>query len=904
MFLAGTIDYSQTRSLRHKLDSVDTVFVTDPFLRNTYVVSATVPSKLLVLNVGRSSPEGMSVVQENVITLPSGPVKNLWNLVVWEGSGPADSPTWLLGMTSNNLATIIVRLNQNASASIMGNFSIGAPVRNIAVFGGGLYFFLTSSASGRALVAFNPNSSTLDQWADPAFSALYSISFDQSSGLLIGTFVFGSYATWLRTIDWAERIITETSDFLDVVPAGKLSPYDASGSPGARTVVVRLQSGLGLVSRDTEATLNLLNLGKMTLTSLAVPGLAGFVLFRNVTPQILSIMPATLRMASPSHVTVIGSSFGLKDYTVNGSVTTQSAVSPAQVRWLSDSSVALQTPPSHETHPGIARLTVKFVHGPASAIASYVQSWANLSPTTAPASGGSAITIFGAGFSAGDRFVCNWTSLLNISTQTSGLAVSESAVACKSPSWYYRGWCVGFACNSLLWPNLVRAAYDGLVVIPHPEDSIPMLLISPGPPSVLVILQGQTQKIRASAQFDVPFVVAVQDSHGNNCDQGPEYTIQMSLVSCPSNVSVNLGQESTNKSVLIASALRLHRSASGCRLEFFAAGIGLLVYSNVLNVTEGVAAELLIQNLSSPIFGGTPFQAALWVVDSDGNTVHDSINISVYASIIGDPGTVSPLSGTLTVRTYSGMGKFTDLLLNESGTNYSLTFFSLAPALQTTSKIFSVQVGIPAFVKVNWTSGNVLTSMEPIYPAPLAWAVDAGGNPTVNELWFQVELRFQSSLQLPLYKNISVKNSLWGKTSIQATAGIAEFTNLAVSQKLSGYFLVFSVVGVSSAETPLFTVLPGAPASLYVLSQPSGGTSALVLRSQPKLLVRDDGNNTVDVRSWVNVSISGHPPMHIRGHSSVLAESGIAQFTGMQRISFKSLDCFYLSFAKSNVFHC
>jgi hypothetical protein len=845
-----------------------------------YTISTSVPSKLLALSMGRSTSDGIEAIHETVIMLHGLPVKNVWNLVLWDGSASKGAPQSLLGIIGEKFVTVILRIDPTtATASVIGNSTAGPPVRGIATFGGGHYFFLASGVKSRALLKFSPDKLELVEWIDPAFNTLYSISFDHKSGTLIGSFAVGSYALSLRIIDWAEKSITEMADLSDAIPQGHLSPYDVSFSPGARNVFLHTKSGIVFGSRNSSTALNLISLEQRKLTSLTLAGLVGFVVFRDVSPRISSTLPTSLLMANLTTVSASGVNFGYKDYTVNASITTRSAIAPVQVQWLSDSSIVLKTPSSPDLVPGPARLNVKFLHGSASAESTYSQSWGTLRPSRAPSSGGVSVTFGGAGFDAGDRYLCNWTSALGISAQTTGVSPSDRTIVCKSPPWLYRGFCEFNTCRTLLLPQLIRAAANAQLLVPPPEGAIPVLQIEPGIPSELAILRGQTKDIRASALMHDPFVVAVQDAKGNNCEQGSEYQILIALSSCPSNSSENLMQAHTSGSVLIASTLTLPRSASGCRLKFFSAGLGLAVYSDVLSVIEGVPARLTVQDWSMPVYGGSSFQVNVVVTDRDGNVVRDAINVSAELQASTDV-FIKPLKGTLLVQSNNGSAVFTDLIVDKAGYNYLLTFVSKLPEL-TETIVFDILVGAAAEVRVNWTDKDVFTSMVSITPPPIVWSVDAGGNPTnTSNLWFHVDLQLESSWQRPSNRNVSAKGNLWGQTTVQAMGGSVTFTNLAVSLKGSGYFLVFSSLGLKKGASALFTVLAGNASWIHILNQPSSGISAVILQSQPLLLVRDDGNNTVDTNVRVNTSLADHPFMHIRGHSSVAAASGVVRFTG------------------------
>jgi hypothetical protein len=67
------------------------------------------------------------------------------------------------------------------------------------------------------------------------------------------------------------------------------------------------------------------------------------------------------------------------------------------------------------------------------------QFWARLEPSAAPASGGDLITVFGSGFEASsDSYLCKFSHAELGSVESSGVAVSSTAIVCKLPRWSYQ----------------------------------------------------------------------------------------------------------------------------------------------------------------------------------------------------------------------------------------------------------------------------------------------------------------------------------------------------------------------------------------------------------------------------------------------------------------------------------
>lgn len=105
---------------------------------------------------------------------------------------------------------------------------------------------------------------------------------------------------------------------------------------------------------------------------------------------------------------------------------------------------------------------------------------------------------------------------------------------------------------------------------------------------------------------------------------------------------------------------------------------------------------------------------------------------------------------------------------------------------------------------------------------------------------------------------------LFGNLSQTFQGGEARFEDLYVNTRRADYFLSFSAHALNTWTSRLFGVQTGAAYALFIAEQPSNTVAGFVLLTQPLVLVRDRGNNTVLTEVFVNASL-------IPGESAVRA---------------------------------
>ncbi|HEV8409579.1 MAG TPA: Ig-like domain-containing protein, partial [Gemmatimonadaceae bacterium] len=125
--------------------------------------------------------------------------------------------------------------------------------------------------------------------------------------------------------------------------------------------------------------------------------------------------------------------------------------------------------------------------------------------------------------------------------------------------------------------------------------------------------------------------------------------------------------------------------------------------------------------------------------------------------------------------------------------------------------------------------------------------------------------------------------TLNGTLTVNAVAGVATFPNLLINKNGTGYTLVASSTGLTSATSNAFDIAVGAPSKLLFSVQPSGGvvnaamSPAIVVNAQDS-----QGNPTPAFTGTVTLSLAANPTgATLGGTVSVSAVAGVATFPGV-----------------------
>jgi hypothetical protein len=184
------------------------------------------------------------------------------------------------------------------------------------------------------------------------------------------------------------------------------------------------------------------------------------------------------------------------------------------------------------------------------------------------------------------------------------------------------------------------------------------------------------------------------------------------------------------------------------------------------------------------------------VLDVFGELVTDSA-VPVTMAIGNNPGD-GTLSGTTTQSSVNGIATFNNLSINNAASGYTLVASS--PGLPSaTSEPFDILLAAPQGTRLAFTvqPTNEIAG-EPISPAIEVSVLDASGNTDTT-----------SSALITLQIGTNPANgTLFGTLTRNAVEGVATFSSVAINNAGTGYTLVASSEGLTSATSTAFNILP------------------------------------------------------------------------------------------------
>jgi len=121
--------------------------------------------------------------------------------------------------------------------------------------------------------------------------------------------------------------------------------------------------------------------------------------------------------------------------------------------------------------------------------------------------------------------------------------------------------------------------------------------------------------------------------------------------------------------------------------------------------------------------------------------------------------------------------------------------------------------------------------------------------------------------------------TLAGTPSRAAVAGVATFTDLSINRTGTGYTLVASSTGLTSATSNAFDIAAAAPSQLAFTAQPSSTTAGAAISPAVQVSVLDAFGNLTSSAATVTMAIGTNPGGGtLAGTLSQAAAAGVATF--------------------------
>ena len=260
--------------------------------------------------------------------------------------------------------------------------------------------------------------------------------------------------------------------------------------------------------------------------------------------------------------------------------------------------------------------------------------------------------------------------------------------------------------------------------------------------------------------------------------------------------------------------------------------------------TAGAATQLLIQTQpSAAAQSGVAFvaQPVVRVADAFGNTVTSSV-ASVTAALATGTGT---LGGTLSATAASGVATFTNLSITGVAGSYTLQFTSAGLVPDTST---AVTLGAGAATRLAVAQQPSVSAQNAIAFAqqPTVQLQDAAGNPVAQA-------------GTVVTAAIATGGGTLGGTLTATTnaAGLATFTNLAITGTIGARTLSFSATGLTAATSGAVTITAGTATQIAInAGNAQSATVNTAVATAPSVIVRDVSGNAVAGVS-VSFAVSG-----------------------------------------------
>ena len=287
----------------------------------------------------------------------------------------------------------------------------------------------------------------------------------------------------------------------------------------------------------------------------------------------------------------------------------------------------------------------------------------------------------------------------------------------------------------------------------------------------------------------------------------------------------------------------------------------------------GPATQLVFTVQPTNTSAGAVIAPAIQVTarDAVGNVATDFTgNVTVAIT----PGTGAPgatLSGTLTATATQGVAAFPDLSINRAGVAYTLTATALG-LTAATSAAFDITSGAASRLAFTVQPSTTVAGFV-ITPAVHVTAQDPFGN-TDPTFTGQVTVLIGDNPAAGLLSGTNVKT---------ATAGVATFNDLSIDKAGSGYTLVATALGLTSATSAAFDILAGPATQLVFTVQPSNTVAGDAITPAVQVTAQDAfGNTDVTFPGTVAMGIGTNPGGGALSGTTVQPVSqGVAHFADL-----------------------
>ncbi|MGH7615224.1 MAG: beta strand repeat-containing protein, partial [Gemmatimonadales bacterium] len=366
-----------------------------------------------------------------------------------------------------------------------------------------------------------------------------------------------------------------------------------------------------------------------------------------------------------------------------------------------------------------------------------------------------------------------------------------------------------------------------------------------GPLAQLVFTQQPTNATAGAAI--APAVVVTALDAGGNTVTGFTGNVDMSIGTNPASGTLSgLLTAQASAGVATFSNLSIDKASPGYTLTATAGAVNQTSAS--FSIIAGSATQLVFTMQPGNTLAGASVTPAVIVTAQDVfNNSASSFANAVTVAITGGTGDVgAALSGTLTKPAVAGVVSFNDLSIDSVGTGYTLSATASGLVGAFASASFNITPNA-ATQLVFTTPPSNRTAGVAIAPAVVVTARDFKGNTATG---------FTGSVSVAIGNNAGPGGVLSGNAPVNATVGVATFSNLSINKSGIGYTLTASSTGLTGATSAAFNIIAGAATKL-AFTVPPVNTAAAPAAITPAVQVsaRDNLDNT-DLTFTGNVTVA------------------------------------------------
>jgi alpha-tubulin suppressor-like RCC1 family protein len=299
--------------------------------------------------------------------------------------------------------------------------------------------------------------------------------------------------------------------------------------------------------------------------------------------------------------------------------------------------------------------------------------------------------------------------------------------------------------------------------------------------------------LSTTAGAPITVAVAVQDERGRTITTATD-NITVAVVSpIPGASLTGTTTVAAVNGVATFTNLRVDKASGGYKLTATAANLSDAT-STIFDIAFGLPTNLAF--IIQPV-GGIGHQAmttfAVAVQDASGNTVTNA-NATVVTLAIGTNPANGALIGQKEVPAASGVASFSSVIINNTGSGYTLT--AAAPNLTgATSAAFDVRYGTPS--RLAFTVQPAIAAPGAAIAPAVAVAIQDAANNTVATATDAITLRIETN---------PASGTLSGTTTVTPVNGVATFSNLSINNAGAGYTLGADAPSIGGAISAAFHV--------------------------------------------------------------------------------------------------